>query len=168
RRALLVRPGGDQGLGQGPAVAGVQGDARVDHRRDAHRRDRTRNAVRAVLSRRGDVLPRRDAGGCERPAAARPARIAPRAGCQLSLGRRRARRAPVTTPTRQATALVALGAVLLAASYPPFRFPAVSFLAVAPALILLRRFEHERDPRAALRWGFWYGCVVQGAALYWL
>jgi len=74
----------------------------------------------------------------------------------------------VTTPTRQATALVALGAVLLAASYPPFRFPAVSFLAVAPALILLRRFEHERDPRAALRWGFWYGCVVQGAVLYWL
>ena len=74
----------------------------------------------------------------------------------------------MTTPTRQAAALVALGAVLLAASYPPFRFPALSFLAVAPAVVLLRRFERENDPRDALRWGFWYGFVVQGAVLYWL
>ena len=74
----------------------------------------------------------------------------------------------MTTPTRQAAALVALGAVLLAASYPPFRFPALSFLAVAPAVVLLRRFERESDPRGALRWGFWYGFVVQGAVLYWL
>jgi apolipoprotein N-acyltransferase len=74
----------------------------------------------------------------------------------------------VTTPNRQAAALVALGAVLLAASYPPFRFPVLSFLAVVPAVVLLRRFERERDPRGALRWGFWYGFVVQGAVLYWL
>src|SRR5207247_9056278 len=118
--------------------------------------------------RRLSVLPGREKGGWERAAAGRQAGVAPRAGGRLSPGRRRARRAPVATPTRQAVALVALGAVLLAASYPPFRFPAVSFLAVAPAVILLRRFEHERDPRAALRWGFWYGCVVQGAVLYWL
>src|SRR6266513_3030276 len=71
-------------------------------------------------------------------------------------------------PTRQAAAFVALGAVLLAASYPPFPLPVVSFLAVAPAVILLRRFEGERDPRAALRWGFWYGFAAHGAALYWL
>jgi len=74
----------------------------------------------------------------------------------------------VTTPTRQAVALVALGAALLAASYPPFRLPVVSFLAVAPAVVLLRRFEREGDPRGALRWGFWYGFVTQGAVLYWL
>ena len=74
----------------------------------------------------------------------------------------------MTTPTRQAAALVALGTVLLAASYPPFRLPVVSFLAVAPAVVLLRRFESERDPGGAVRWGFWYGCVVQGAVLYWL
>src|SRR5204863_9169449 len=121
-----------------------------------------------VLSRRVDVLPRRDEGGCERPAAARPARIAPRAGCHLSLGRRRARRAAVTPPTRHAAALVALGAALLAASYPPFRLPVVSFLALAPAVVLVRRFEHERHPRGALRWGFWYGFVTQGAVLHWL
>ena len=71
-------------------------------------------------------------------------------------------------PTRQAAALVVLGAVLLAASYPPFPLPVLSFLAVAPAVVLLRRFEGERDPRGALRWGFWYGFVTQGAALYWL
>jgi len=74
----------------------------------------------------------------------------------------------VTTPTRQAAGLVALGAALLAAGYPPFRLPVVSFLAVAPAVVLLRRFEREGDPRGALRWGFWYGFVTQGAVLYWL
>ena len=74
----------------------------------------------------------------------------------------------MTTPTRQAAALVALGAALLAASYPPFRLPVVSFLALVPAVVLLRRFENERDLRGALRWGFWYGFVTQGAVLYWL
>jgi apolipoprotein N-acyltransferase len=74
----------------------------------------------------------------------------------------------VTTPTRQAAALVALGAVLLAASYPPFRLPVLSFIALAPAVVLLRRLERERDLRGALRWGFWYGFVTQGAVLYWL
>jgi apolipoprotein N-acyltransferase len=74
----------------------------------------------------------------------------------------------VTTPTRQAAALVALGAALLAASYPPFCLPVLSFLALAPAVVLLRRFESERDPRGALRWGFCYGFVTQGAVLYWL
>jgi len=74
----------------------------------------------------------------------------------------------VTTPTRRAAALVALGAALLAASYPPFRLPVVSFLALAPAVVLLRRCESEHDPRGALRWGFWYGFVTQGAVLYWL
>jgi len=74
----------------------------------------------------------------------------------------------VTTPTRQAAALVALGAALLAASYPPFRLPILSFLALTPAVVLLRRFESERDLRGAMRWGFWYGFVTQGAVLYWL
>ena len=74
----------------------------------------------------------------------------------------------MTTPTRRAAALVALGAALLAASYPPFRLPVVSFLALAPAVVLLRRCESEHDPRGALRWGFWYGFVTQGAVLYWL
>jgi apolipoprotein N-acyltransferase len=74
----------------------------------------------------------------------------------------------VTTPTRQAAALVALGAALLVASYPPFRLPILSFLALTPAVVLLRRFESERDLRGAMRWGFWYGFVTQGAVLYWL
>jgi len=72
------------------------------------------------------------------------------------------------SPTRRAAALVVVGAALLAASYPPFSLPVVSFLAVVPAVILLRRFEQARDPRGALRWGFWYGFVTQGAVLYWL
>ncbi|HVH09889.1 MAG TPA: hypothetical protein VM736_08830, partial [Gemmatimonadales bacterium] len=70
--------------------------------------------------------------------------------------------------TRQSAALVALGAALLAASYPPFRLPLVSFVALAPALVLLGRFEAERDTRGALRWGFAYGLASQGAVLYWL
>ena len=72
------------------------------------------------------------------------------------------------SPSRRAAALVVFGAGLLAASYPPFRFPVLSFVAVAPAVILLRRFEQERDLRGALRWGFWYGFASQGLILYWL
>jgi apolipoprotein N-acyltransferase len=74
----------------------------------------------------------------------------------------------VSPATRASAALVALGAVLLALSYPPFRLPLVSFVAVAPAVVLLRRCEREQDLRGALRWGFWYGFVSQGAVLYWL
>jgi len=70
--------------------------------------------------------------------------------------------------TRRAAALVAVGAVLLAASYPPFRFPVLSFVAIAPAIVLLRDCEREGDARGALRWGFWYGFASQGAVLYWL
>lgn len=66
------------------------------------------------------------------------------------------------------TALVAFGAALLAASYPPFRFPLLSFVALVPAVALLRRLEQQNDLRGALRWGFWYGFVTQGAVLYWL
>ena len=66
------------------------------------------------------------------------------------------------------TALVALGAALLAASYPPFRLPLLSFVALAPAVVLFRRLEQQNDLRGALRWGFWYGFVTQGAVLYWL
>jgi apolipoprotein N-acyltransferase len=74
----------------------------------------------------------------------------------------------VSPVTRRSAALVALGAALLAASYPPFRLPLVSFVALAPALLLLERLEAERDLRGALRWGFAYGFASQGAVLYWL
>src|SRR5213075_1459236 len=42
------------------------------------------------------------------------------------------------------------------------------FVAIAPAVVLLRRLELRQDTRGALRWGFWYGFVTQGAVLYWL
>src|SRR2546422_11385979 len=58
--------------------------------------------------------------------------------------------------------------ILLVASYPPFHLPIVSFVALAPAVVLLRQLEREPDARAALRRGFWYGFVTQGAVLYWL
>ena len=70
--------------------------------------------------------------------------------------------------SRRSVALVAIGAALLVASYPPFRLPLLSFVAVAPAVVLLRRLEQECHPRDALRWGFAYGFVTQGAVLYWL
>src|SRR5438046_9830368 len=107
-----------------------------------------------------DLLPRRDAGRRECSATARPTRIAPRDGSRIPRGRRRAGRALVM--------LVALGALLLAASYPPFHLPFLSFVAIAPAVVLLRRLELRQDTRGALRWGFWYGFVTQGAVLYWL
>jgi apolipoprotein N-acyltransferase len=64
--------------------------------------------------------------------------------------------------------LVALGAALLVASYPPFHLPFLSFVAIVPAVVLVRRLERERDLRGALRWGFWYGFATQAALLYWL
>jgi len=67
-----------------------------------------------------------------------------------------------------AASLIALGALLAAASYPPFNLPILSFVAVAPAVVLLRECERDRDPRRALRLGFWYGFVTQGVVLYWL
>ena len=70
--------------------------------------------------------------------------------------------------SRRSAALVAIGAALLVASYPPFRLPLLSFVAVAPAVVLLHRLEQECHPRDALRWGFAYGFVTQGAVLYWL
>ncbi|HXI63389.1 MAG TPA: apolipoprotein N-acyltransferase [Gemmatimonadales bacterium] len=72
------------------------------------------------------------------------------------------------SPTRRAAALVVVGAALLAASYPPFDLPVLSFVAVAPAVILLRHLEQAHDLRGALRWGFWYGFASQGVVLYWL
>lgn len=74
----------------------------------------------------------------------------------------------MTVPGRRVAALVALGAALLTASYPPFRFPILSFVAITPAVVLLRMLEGQRDLGAALRWGFWYGFVTNGAVLYWL
>jgi apolipoprotein N-acyltransferase len=67
-----------------------------------------------------------------------------------------------------AAVLIAAGAVLLVASYPPFQLPVFSFVALAPAVVLLQQLEREPDARTALRRGFWYGFVTQGAVLYWL
>jgi apolipoprotein N-acyltransferase len=64
--------------------------------------------------------------------------------------------------------LIAAGALLLAGSYPPFRLPALSFVALVPAVLLLRRLERAQDARGALRCGFWYGVATQGLVLYWL
>ena len=51
--------------------------------------------------------------------------------------------------SRRAAVLIALGATLLALSYPPFRFPPLSFVAVAPAVVLVRELEAAADLRQA-------------------
>ena len=61
--------------------------------------------------------------------------------------------------------LVGLGAVLLLLAYPPFRFPVLSFVALAPAVLLLRGAD---TPGRAFKWGWWYGFTAQGLVLYWL
>src|SRR5207245_6133642 len=68
---------------------------------------------------------------------------------------------------RRAPVLIALAAILLERSYPPFRLPLLSFCAVMPAVLLLAHREREGGLEA-LRLGFWYGFVAQGLALYWL
>ena len=64
--------------------------------------------------------------------------------------------------------LVVLGAVLLLLSYPPFRIPILSFVILAPAVLLLREAESRRDPRVAFKWGWWYGFTSQALVLYWM
>jgi len=64
--------------------------------------------------------------------------------------------------------LVLLGAVALTASYPPFPLPFLSFLAITPAVLLIRQAVLSADPRAAFRWGWWYGLVSNAFVLYWM
>jgi apolipoprotein N-acyltransferase len=62
--------------------------------------------------------------------------------------------------------LIGLAGVALAASYPPFRLPVLSFVAVIPAVLLLR--DATGDPRLAFRLGFRYGLIANGLVLYWM
>lgn len=62
--------------------------------------------------------------------------------------------------------LVALGAVALAASYPPLPLPLLSFVALVPAVLLLT--GAGGDSRRAFTLGFRYGLVANGLVLYWL
>ena len=65
----------------------------------------------------------------------------------------------------RAAALTALGALVLLASYAPFRLPPLSFVAIIPAVLLLL---DAATPRAAFRRGFWYGVASFGLVLYWM
>ena len=69
---------------------------------------------------------------------------------------------------RRVAVLVALGAIALTLSYPPFPLPILSFFAITPAVLLLRQAEAEADPRAAFRWGWWYGLITNALVLYWM
>lgn len=64
--------------------------------------------------------------------------------------------------------LVALGAIALTASYPPFPLPVLSFFAVTPAVLLIRYAALDANPRSAFRWGWWYGLVTNALVLYWM
>ena len=69
---------------------------------------------------------------------------------------------------RRLALLVALGAILLTASYPPFPFPPLSFIAVVPAVLLVREAIAAGNPRLAFRWGWWYGLACNALVLYWM
>ena len=71
-------------------------------------------------------------------------------------------------PPRRAIGPIALGAVALATSYPPFNLPFLSFVALAPAVLLVRQAVREDDPLGAFRIGWWYGLAAHGLVLYWL
>jgi apolipoprotein N-acyltransferase len=69
---------------------------------------------------------------------------------------------------RRVAGLIALGAVALAACYPPFPLPPLSFFAITPAVLLVRQAAESADPHRAFRWGWWYGLATQGVVLYWM
>lgn len=56
----------------------------------------------------------------------------------------------------------------MAASYPPFNLPFLSFMAVAPAVLLIRQAVREEDVRGAFGVGFWYGLAAQALVLNWM
>lgn len=64
--------------------------------------------------------------------------------------------------------LVALGALALVLSYPPFPLPPLSFFALIPAVLLVRQAAQTGDTRAAFRWGWWYGLASNALVLYWM
>ena len=69
---------------------------------------------------------------------------------------------------RRLAVLVALGAIALTASYPPFPLPLLSFFAIVPAVLLIRQAVQDADPRAAFRYGWWYGLITNAFVLYWM
>ena len=69
---------------------------------------------------------------------------------------------------RRLALLVALGAIALTASYPPFPLPPLSFLAITPAVLLVRQAVQDGDARRAFRWGWWYGLATNALVLYWM
>jgi len=70
---------------------------------------------------------------------------------------------------RRETLLVAGGAILFVLAYPPFKLLIPSFLAVVPAVWLVRGAERaERPEWEAWKRGFWFGLIVNLAALYWM
>jgi apolipoprotein N-acyltransferase len=64
--------------------------------------------------------------------------------------------------------LVVAGALALFLSYPPFPLPFLSFFALTPAVLLVRRAAQAADTRAAFRWGWWYGLAANALVLYWM
>ena len=64
--------------------------------------------------------------------------------------------------------LVVLGALALFLCYPPFPLPFLSFLAITPAVLLVRQAVADSNPRRAFRWGWWYGLITNALVLYWM
>ena len=62
--------------------------------------------------------------------------------------------------------LIGVGALALAASYPPFPLPLLSFVAVIPPVLLLE--DAGGDPGRAYTWGVRYGIAANGLVLSWI
>src|SRR5262245_28228393 len=165
-RALLVRHRRCEGIGDDSAAAHLQGAARRGRGRHADGRNGARDAIHSVLPRRVDVFPGGDQGRRERAAATRSAGAAASARCDLSVCRRRTRRLAVRL--RREVVLVALGAIAVTLSYPPFPLPILSFFAITPAVLLIRQSVVNANPREAFRWGWWYGLITNALVLYWM
>src|SRR5439155_1428985 len=144
-------------VGEHPAAARVQGRARERGGRDPHRRERAGDAVRTVVPCRVDLLRRGHQRRRQRAAAARPARPAPRPRGDLPLGGRRPRRNAVRA------GLVVAGAVALALGYPPFHFPLLGLVAVAPAVLV--QWADLAGARGVTLWVAWVNVMIVEAMI---
>lgn len=69
---------------------------------------------------------------------------------------------------RRDALLVVAGALLFGLAYPPFKLLLPTFLALVPAIWLVRNAEDAGSAWQAWKTGFWFGTAMNALTLYWM
>jgi apolipoprotein N-acyltransferase len=78
-------------------------------------------------------------------------------------------RRPGWLPVREEALSAFASAALFLIAFPPFRFLVPAFLTLIPAAVVVARKVDAGEPiRMSFRFGFWFGALAYGFALYWI